>query len=38
MDAQGARVYDRHFANVNAFKFHMKPLQSSSWVSVEERN
>ncbi|KAL9614067.1 MAG: hypothetical protein Q9167_001421 [Letrouitia subvulpina] len=38
VDARGGCFRDRYFATVDAFKLHMKPLQSTWWVSVDERN
>lgn len=38
IDARGGLFRDRYFATVDAFKLHMKPLQSTWWVSVDERN
>ena len=38
VDARGGCFHDRYFATVDAFKLHMKPLQSTWWVSVDERN
>lgn len=38
VDARGGCFRDRYSATVDAFKLHMKPLQSTWWVSVDERN
>ncbi|KAI0466847.1 HET-domain-containing protein [Xylaria cf. heliscus] len=38
VDARGGCFRDRYFATVDAFKLHLKPLQSTWWVSVDERN
>ena len=38
VDARGGCFRDRYFATVDAFKLHVKPLQSTWWVSVDERN
>ena len=38
VDARGGCFRDRYFATVDAFKLHMKPLQSTWSVSVDERN
>ncbi|MCJ1479180.1 hypothetical protein MMC13_007864 [Lambiella insularis] len=38
VDARGGCFRDRYFATVSAFKLDMKPLQSTWWVSIDERN
>ncbi|KAL8909331.1 MAG: hypothetical protein Q9171_005089 [Xanthocarpia ochracea] len=38
VDARGGCFCDRYFGTVDAFKLQMKPLQSTWWVSVDERN
>ncbi|KAI3333061.1 HET-domain-containing protein [Ustulina deusta] len=38
VDARGGCFRDRYFATVDAFRLDLKPLQSSWWVSVDERN
>ncbi|GAP83692.1 putative heterokaryon incompatibility protein [Rosellinia necatrix] len=38
VDARGGCFHDRYFATVDAFKLRLKPLQSTWWVSVDERN
>ncbi|KAI0459487.1 HET-domain-containing protein [Xylaria acuta] len=38
VDARGGCFRDRYFATVDAFKLHLKPLQTTWWVSVDERN
>ncbi|KAL8797818.1 MAG: hypothetical protein Q9195_000170 [Heterodermia aff. obscurata] len=38
VDAREGCFRDRYFGTVDAFKIHMKPLQSTWWVSVDERN
>ena len=38
VDARGGLFHDRYFATVDAFKLRLQPLQSSWWVSVDERN
>ena len=38
VDARGGCFRDRYFAPADAFKLHVKPLQSTWWVPVNERN
>ncbi|KAI1108039.1 HET-domain-containing protein [Nemania sp. NC0429] len=38
VDARSGCFHDRHFATVDAFKLHLKPLQGTWWVSIDERN
>ncbi|KAM0812128.1 putative heterokaryon incompatibility protein [Seiridium cardinale] len=38
VDARGGCFHDRYFGTVDAFSLRLKPLQSTWWVSVDERN
>ncbi|KAJ2987184.1 hypothetical protein NUW58_g4646 [Xylaria curta] len=38
VDARNGCFHDRYPATVDAFKLHLKPLQTTWWVSVDERN
>jgi hypothetical protein len=38
LDAREGCFRDRYFATVDAFKLQLKPLQSTWWVAVDERN
>ncbi|KAI1330308.1 heterokaryon incompatibility protein-domain-containing protein [Xylariaceae sp. FL0255] len=37
-DARGGCFRDRYFGTVDTFKLHMKPTQTTWWVSIDERN
>jgi hypothetical protein len=38
IDARGSCFRNRYFATVDGFKLRLEPLQSTWWVSVDERN
>ncbi len=38
VDAREGCFHDRYYGTVEAFRLRLKPLQSTWWVSVDERN